>query len=215
MKQIREEVAEALVAANAVVFTPRHPITFKSGIVSPVYVDNRRLPYHPTEWHIVMKHLHRVIDALDLPLDVIAGVATGGIPHSAVVAYNMRKPSVFVRKEDKAHGTGSRIEGGDVSDCRVLLIEDMITTGGSSLSSVAALREAGAIVQDCMAIISYGFSESVEAFTEMGVRLHTLTHFAHAVQAAQQQGMLDKDDIQLVMDWLDDPHNWAKRQGIQ
>lgn len=202
-------VAQALLDIGAVGYTPDHLITFKSGIQSPVYVDNRRLPFHPAHWRIVIQAFAALIERQAIPFDVIAGIEAAGIPHSAALAYTLEKPSVFVRKQAKEHGTRSRIEGGSVAGLRVLLIEDLVTTGGSSLSGVAALREAGAVCEDCLAIISYGFDEAQTAFADASVRLHTLTSFNDILREAG-----DRFDRAVVQDWLADPHGWAERNGL-
>ena len=211
--RISETVARMLLEVGAVRFTPDQPITFKSGIRSPIYVDNRVLPYWPQHWRRVIVGFLMSIEAHGLDFDVIAGIETAGIPHSAVLAYTMHRPSVFVRKEAKAHGTQSRIEGGSVRDRRVLLIEDLITTGGSSLSGIDALRADGGIAQDCIAIVSYGFRDTVERFTEAGTRLFTLTSFPHILEQAMARELLGPDDATIVRDWLTDPHGWAERHG--
>ena len=206
---IESEVARALLEIGAVGFNPKQPITFKSGIESPVYVDNRRLPFHPAHWRIVIEGFRALIERDHIRFDVVAGIEAAGIPHSAALAYSSSIPSVFVRKQAKEHGTRSRIEGGDVANLRTLLVEDLVTTGGSSLSGVAAMREAGAVVEDCFAIISYGFAEARSAFDEAGVRLHTLTSFDDILKAAG-----DTIDQVTIQDWLRDPHGWAGRHGL-
>lgn len=205
MTTTQSQIAQALLDIGAVKFVPHHPITFKSGIVSPVYVDNRTIPFHPAHWHTVISGFQQIVAALDY--DVIAGIETAGIPHSAALAYSLNQPSVFVRKEAKQHGTKSRIEGGDVKGKRVILVEDLITTGSSSLSGVMALRDEGATVQNVIAIVSYGFQESAQAFEESKVRLHTLTTFTSILQAAG----FNTADEQIILDWFHDPHGWAGR----
>lgn len=210
MHLLPHEVARALLEANAIGYSTA-PITFKSGIKSPVYIDNRRLPFHPQHWRTVIVSIQRVLEAQATSFEVIAGVETAGIPHSAALAYTIRRPFVFVRKQPKDHGTQQRIEGGDVHDKRVLLLEDQVTTGGSSLSGVLALREAGAVVEDCMAITSYGFPEAMEAFTEAGVRLHTLTNFNVILEEAEKMGKFGADQLQNIREWLGDPRGWSER----
>jgi orotate phosphoribosyltransferase len=136
-----------------------------------------------------------------------------GIPHSAALGYAVGKPSVFVRKEAKAHGTKKRVEGGDVRGRRVVLVEDLVTTGGSSLSGVEALRAEGAVVEDCLAIISYGFAEAKAAFDAAGVRLHTLTTFEEVLESGTRAGRVSADDAASVRDWLRDPHGWVQKLG--
>jgi orotate phosphoribosyltransferase len=206
---IQEQVARALLEIGAVVFTPHEPITFKSGIKSPVYVDNRRLPFWPAQWQIVIEGLQQLIVAREITFDVIAGIAAGGIPHSAALAYTLKQPSVFVRKETKKHGTRGQIEGGEVSHQRVLLVEDMVTTGSSSLAGVEALRAAGATVKDCLCITSYGFAEAFQAFDAAGVRLYPLAPFSTIVIEASKMGLFNQDALTLIEAWMRDPHLWG------
>ena len=214
MKNLSQQIAADLAQIGAVKFTPNAPIRFKSGILSPVYVDNRIIPYHYATWEKVIAQFIHVAKHNCEPFDVIAGIATGGIPHSAVLAYQLKKQSVYVRKEEKEHGLKNRVEGGDVSQKQVLLVEDMITTGGSSLSGVTALRESGAMVNECVAIVSYNFPEAKTAFSEAKMTLHTLTTFPVILSEAQELGLVDDKTAHLVTDWLSDPHGWAKRQGL-
>ncbi len=208
----RLQVAQALLAIDAIRFSPQQPITFKSGIISPIYVDNRCLPFHPEQWRIVIEGFQSLILQRQLEFDVIAGVAVGGVPHSSALAYVLRKPAVFVRKEVKEHGKQQRVEGGDVSGKRVLLIEDLVTTGGSSLSGIHALREAGAIATDCVAIVSYGLEEAKTGFAAADVVLHPLTTFPVILEAAI--GRYTLQDIEVIADWLDDPYSWAQHHGF-
>jgi orotate phosphoribosyltransferase len=210
LNSIQEQVARALLDIQAVVFSPHAPMTLKSGIKSPVYVDNRRLPYWPAQWQIVIEGFQQVIAAENITFDVIAGIAAGGIPHSAALAYTLKKPSVFVRKEAKEHGTRGQIEGGDVSRKRVLLVEDMVTTGGSSLAGVDALRAAEATVTDCLSITSYGFVTASEAFASANVRLHPLAPFSTIVIEASKMGLFDQDALDLVEAWMRDPFHWGE-----
>ena len=207
---LQQSIAKALLEIGAVGFSPDAPITFKSGIRSPVYVDNRALIYHPRAWKAVVEGFRDIIATRALDYDVIAGVAVGGVPHSSALAYSLSAPSVFIRKESKGHGKGQRIEGGVVDGKRALLVEDLVTTGGSSLSAVSALRDEGATVTDLLAIVSYGFDEAVSAFSEAGVTLRTLTDFEALLDLAERQGQLDSLQVDLVRAWLADPHNWER-----
>jgi orotate phosphoribosyltransferase len=189
------------------------PITFKSGIVSPVYCDNRRFPFWPQEWAKVIHGFERLIAEKEIPLDVVGGVEAAGIPHSAALGFLMKKPSVFVRKEAKDHGTKKRVEGGDVSGKRVVLVEDLVTTGSSSIAAIEALRAEGAIVTDCLAIISYGFAEAADLFVQHGVMLHSTTTFESVLEIAIERGTIDAVGAVLVLDWLREPRGWAARHG--
>ncbi len=211
---MKREVARALLEIGAVGFSLEQPITFKSGIISPVYVDNRRLPYHPQQWYTIIEGFHALMEESAIPYDVLAGVAVGGVPHSSALAYALRMPSVFVRKEAKEHGKGQRIEGGEVDGNRVVLVEDLVTTGSSSLSGVEALREAGADVRDLIAIVQYGFAEAQENFANSNVNLHTLTSFDVILSEALGAGIFDSTQKAVLEDWFTDPHGWAQRQGF-
>jgi orotate phosphoribosyltransferase len=207
---LTQSIAKALLSINAVGFSLDSPVTFKSGIVSPVYVDNRQLMYHPSAWHTVIEGFKEIIHQQSLEFDVIAGVAVGGVPHSSALAYIMQKPCVFIRKEAKGHGKGKRIEGGDVTNKRVLLIEDLVTTGGSSLSGVEALRESDATLTDVMAIVSYGFTEAKDAFKEANLKLHTLTNFDTILDIALAENRFSQNEANTIRKWFDDPHGWGE-----
>lgn len=208
---MEQGIAQALLDINAVKFDADQPVVFKSGIKSPIYVDNRRLIYHPQQWKLVIQGFQHIIAQHQIEFDIIAGVETAGIPHSSVLAYTLQCPSVFVRKTAKTHGQKKQIEGGDIYDKRVMLIEDLITTGASSLASVNSLREEGAHVTHCLAIISYGFPEAVAGFQKANVHLHTLTTFAMILDTASNT--LHTADVNTISDWLRDPHGWAERHN--
>lgn len=208
LKAIQQQAAAALLDIDAVGFTPHAPVTFKSGITSPVYVDNRRLPFWPVQWHVVIDSLRELIALHAIPYEVLAGIAAAGIPHSAALAYALHVPSVFVRKEAKAHGTQSQIEGGDVDGKHVLLIEDLVTTGGSSLHGVEVLRAAGAMVTHCLCITSYDFAEAQEAFNAAHVQLHPLTPFAEIILEASKRGLFGEAELAILEAWMRDPHGW-------
>ncbi len=197
-----QKIAEVLLKIGSVGFVPNSPITFKSGIQSPVYVDNRRFPFYPKEWSLVIEAFAEKIKKNNINFDVIAGVEAAGIPHSAGLGFFLKKPSVFVRKIAKDHGTKKMIEGGDVKGKRVLLIEDLVSTGGSSLSAVSSLRNEGAIVEDCLVIVSYDFLEAKEAFKQNKVNLHTLTNFPTILSEAVKTNILKDDDLEIVKNWF-------------
>lgn len=209
-----EAVARALIEIGAVGFSAQNPIRFKSGILSPVYVDNRTLPYHPQQWHIIIEAFQAMIRKHEIGFDVIAGVAVGGVPHSSALGYALERPSVFIRKEAKGHGKGKRVEGGAVDGKTVLLVEDLVTTGSSSLSGVEALRDEGAIVDTLIAIVSYGFQEAFTNFENAGVNLKTLTNFQTILKIAKTMQKFSDDDYEIITDWFNDPHGWASRHSF-
>ena len=213
MSILETKIAQALLKIGAVGFKPENPITFKSGIISPVYVDNRRFPFYPKEWKLVIEGFQNLVSKDKIDFDVLAGIETAGIPHSAALGYVMNKSSVFVRKKVKDHGTKSRIEGGSVKAKKVLLLEDLVTTGGSSLAGVEALREDGAIVKNCLIIVSYGFKEATIAFAKAGVKLHALTNFSVILEEALKQNLFTQKQKVILEDWFQDPWGWGKRHG--
>lgn len=206
------EIAEQILEIGAAGFCVASPITFKSGIVSPVYCDNRRFPYWPVQWKHVIDGFARVIRETPVECDVIAGVEAAGIPHSAALGFAMAKPSVFVRKQAKEHGTKKLVEGGEVAGKRVVLVEDLVTTGMSSLAAIEMLRQEHAVVTDCLAIISYGFEEAERAFAKENVRLHALTSFAEVLSVGVASGRVSDADAASVGEWLRDPRAWGAKR---
>jgi len=204
---LNKTIAKILVELGAVGVTLEQPVTFKSGIQSPIYMDNRILPYYPAQWQQVIQGFEQLITEKSIQVDVLGGIAAAGIPHSSALAYQTQTPSIFIRKEAKGHGKQRRIEGGSVDGLRVVLVEDLITTGGSSLSGVDALRAAGAIVEDCLGIVTYGFSEAEQNFKDANVRLHTLTDFPAIVEVLRPT--LSDEVIQKIEAWRTDPYGWT------
>jgi orotate phosphoribosyltransferase len=198
-----EKIAKALISINAVGFVSDNPITFKSGIVSPVYVDNRKFPFYPEEWREIIIGFADIIKSKNLEFDIIAGVEAAGIPHSAGLGFYLGKPSVFVRKQAKDHGTKKMVEGGDVTGKKVLLIEDLVTTGGSSLRGVEALRTEGAIVEDCLVIASYDFKEARDAFIQAKINLYTLTTFPKILEEALREGKIKDEESKIIKEWFE------------
>ncbi|KKQ88107.1 MAG: Orotate phosphoribosyltransferase [Parcubacteria group bacterium GW2011_GWF2_38_8] len=202
------KVVKILLKIGAIKFSFENPITFKSGIVSPIYMDNRKLPFHPEEWKEVLEEMKNLIQENNLVFDIIAGVEAGGIPHSAGLGLLISKPSVFVRKKAKEHGTKSMIEGGEVKGKKVLLVEDLVSTGISSLASVKAIREEGGEVNNCLAIASYGFEEGEEAFKNEDINLISLVSFADIIKEAEKGKYLDEEKLSELKKWFSDPRAW-------
>ncbi len=205
------EIAEAILEIGAAGFCAAKPITFKSGIVSPVYCDNRRFPFWPVQWRQVIEGFAMTILETPIACEVVAGVEAAGIPHSAGLGLSMGIPSVFVRKQAKEHGTKKLVEGGDVTGKRVVLVEDLVTTGMSSLAAVEMLRAEGALATDALAIVSYGFAEAEEAFAKAGVKLHALTNFTEVLDVAEETGRVSDADSRSVREWLTDPRGWRPK----
>jgi orotate phosphoribosyltransferase len=210
MSEMSQNIARTLIELGAVVFNVNNPITFKSGMLGPVYADNRVWPFYPDKWKLVIDSFQQLIEQKRLQFDVVAGIESAGIPHSAVLGYMLKKPSVFTRKQVKGHGTKRMVEGGDVRDKRVLLLEDLVTTGSSSLLGVDSLRAAGATVEDCIVIVKYGFPEADVNFATKKVRLHALTEFRVIFQEAFEQKLISYEEKNIVEKWVSDPWKWTK-----
>ncbi len=187
----------------------KEPVRFKSGVLAPVYTDNRKLSSYPKVWHQVILDLAKLTKKKNIKFDVIAGIESAAIPHSAALSFFMKKPSVFVRKEAKGHGLKKRVEGMNVKGKKVLLIEDTISTGGSSISGVQALREDGAIVTDCICIVNYNFKEVITNFKKAKVKLHSLIPFTDIITEAVHMKYFSKDEGEEVSIWLKNPKKWS------
>ena len=197
--------------AGVLVLSPDAPIEFASGIRSPVYMDIRRLIAVPRAWEVVIEALSARLTGADLQPQVVAGVAVGGVPHSSAVAYRAGLPCSFVRKQAKQYGRGRAVEGAEVSGRRVALVEDAVTTGGSSLAAVAALREAGAEVTVCLAVAGYGFDETFAAFARAGVEFSLLVPFLDLLDVAADRGGFSEQALEEARRWWTNPRAWKPR----
>lgn len=210
-----KDVAEILLEIKAVTLSPGKPYRFVSGILSPIYCDNRLLISYPEKRERVVEHFIETIKERDLDFDVIAGVATSGIPHAAWVAEKLGKPMIYVRSSKKEHGKGNLIEGRMEKGDRVLVIEDLISTGGSSLSAVKAVEEAGGVVVACLAVFSYNMERANSMFKEAGCRLIPLSDFDVLIEVASEKEYINSEDRERALKWNKDPRNWGKEMGFE
>lgn len=208
MSNVNRDVAKALIEIGGVGIVADNPITFKSGILSPMYMDNRKFPSYPKQWRVVLDGFMANIKEQKIEYDVLAGIETAGIPHSAALGALLSMPSVFIRKAVKDHGTKKMIEGGEVVGKKVLLIEDLVTTGGSSLHGVRELRKAGAVVNDCLVIVGYELKEAKEAFEKERVKLTQLTNVNTILAVAEEMGKITEANKKIVSEWLKNPREW-------
>ena len=207
---IAREVAEYLLEIKAVVLNPEEPFTWASGIKSPIYCDNRKiLSYTKVRIYIKTAFADTIAEEFK-NCEVIAGVATAGIPHGALVADVLNKPFVYVRDKPKAHGMENLIEGELSKGQKVVVIEDLISTGGSSLKSVHALREAGAEVLGLGAIFTYGFAKSVTAFEEANCKFFALSDYPTLLEVALKQDYIKREERETLIDWYKNPEGWKK-----
>ncbi|TSC57405.1 MAG: orotate phosphoribosyltransferase [Candidatus Peregrinibacteria bacterium Greene0416_19] len=205
-----ERIAEFLLDIGAVKLSPTNPFTWTSGIRSPIYCDNRMIYSHPDAREVVVQALVSQVKSLHVAPDVVAGTATAAIGWAALVADRMHLPFVYVRAKAKEHGAKKRIEGDLKPEKHVAVIEDLISTGGSSISTALALREEGkATVSDVVAIFTYEFLSAREAAMEQKVALHPLTTITTLVQVAVGQNRITEKEAEMVRNFVDDPEHWA------
>lgn len=206
-----EQVAKILLELEAVKLNTKIPFEYTSGIKSPIYCDNRIVISHPKQRTQLIELFLETVKSLDF--DVVAGTATAGIPHAAWIADHLKKPMVYVRTESKSHGTRKRIEGGSVKDKKVLLIEDLVSTGGSASNAGLALREQGADITDCVAIFSYEMESATRLFSDAEIVLHTLCTFSVLLKVALEEGVIDEDARAAALKWHQDPEHWQPQSA--
>ncbi len=210
MESLEKIVAKQLLDVKAVKLSPENPFTWASGWKSPIYCDNRKILSYPAARKVVYEAFVEIIKERFKDVDVIAGVATGAIAYGMMVAEVMGKPFVYVRPKPKDHGTGAQIEGDLPKGAKVVVVEDLISTGGSSLSAVDALQKSGAIVLGMVAIFSYNFIKSRRAFEYANVELHTLSHYEALLEQAVEDNYIKPEDIEILKQWRINPETWGK-----
>lgn len=200
--------------SGAIRLSPDKPFTWASGYKMPIYNDNRLLlgkaEYRSFISQIFVKYLGSSVEHLD----VIAGTATAGIPHATTLADRLEKPLIYVRATAKSHGMGNQIEGPLTEGQNVLLIEDLISTGGSAINAVKAIRESGGIVDHCLCIFSYGFSEAQRRFDEINCTYRSILTFPDLLREAQSMRMLSNEQIESLNIWHKAPFKWAETKGF-
>ncbi len=207
-KESALKVAEFLLKIKAVELKPDQPFTWASGLKSPIYCDNRKTLSYPNIRTFLRQQFVETIEKHYSKPDVIAGVATGGIALGALVAQEMGLPFIYVRSEAKKHGLGNQIEGNLESGQSVVVIEDLISTGGSSLNAVTALREAKAKVTGMVAIFTYGFDKAKENFKTSKCKLHTLTDYESLVKQALNENYVNESQLAELKAWRANPEKW-------
>jgi orotate phosphoribosyltransferase len=210
MKSIEKIVAKQLLDIKAVKLSPENPFTWASGWKSPIYCDNRKVLSYPAARKVVYNAFVEIIKKNFKDVDVIAGVATGAIAVGMMVAEVLDKPFVYVRPKPKDHGTGAQVEGDLAPGARVVVVEDLISTGGSSLSAVGALEKSGAIVLGMVAIFTYNFIKSIRAFENANVELHTLSHYEALLEAAAEANYIKAEELDILKEWRLNPEEWGK-----
>jgi len=208
MAEIKRKVAGLLLQSKAIILEPTKPFTWASGWQSPIYCDNRVTLSYPDIRNYIKEAFTRMIRDLYPSPDLLAGVATGAIAQGVLVAEDMDLPFVYVRPSAKEHGRQNLIEGRLQAGQKVVVVEDLISTGGSSLKAVEALREAGAVVEGMVAIFSYGFQVAEENFRQAKVKLHTLTDYHTLIETALETGDIQAGQVALLEEWRKNPSHW-------
>lgn len=210
MNTLESIFAAKLLDVKAIKLQPNDPFTWASGWKSPFYCDNRKTLSFPELRSFVKVELTRLVMEHFAEADVVAGVATGAIAQGALVADLLGKPFIYVRSKPKDHGLENLIEGELQAGQKVVVVEDLISTGGSSLKAVEAIRSAGAEVVGMVASYTYGFPVAEKAFAEAGVRLITLTNYEAVVAQALSTGYIKEGDVELLHQWRENPAEWRK-----
>ncbi|MED3563850.1 orotate phosphoribosyltransferase [Bacillus xiapuensis] len=204
-------IAEKLLKINAVALKPNEPFTWTSGLRSPIYCDNRLTLSYPEVRRAIADGLSKLIVEKFPDAEVIAGTATAGIPHAAWVSELMNLPMCYVRSKPKGHGKGNQIEGKAEKGQKVVVVEDLISTGGSVITAVQALREAGCNVLGAVSIFTYGLEKGKEAFEQEGIAAASLTDFATLVETAIEKGYIGENDKDSLLTWSKNPAEWSKQ----
>ena len=210
MKSIKNQLAAKLLDIKAVKLQPQEPFTWASGWKSPIYTDNRKTLSFPRLRSFVKLELCHAIQEHFPEAEAVAGVATGAIAQGALVAEELGLPYCYVRPKPKDHGMGNQVEGELAKGAKVVVVEDLISTGGSSLKAVAALREYGVEVVGMVASFTYGFPVAEQAFAEAGVQLITLSDYEAVVEEAAKTGYIKEDEKMVLAEWRQSPSTWKQ-----
>lgn len=203
-------VAEKLLQVEAVKLNPENPFTWASGWKSPIYCDNRKILSFPYVRDFVKSELCNVIFEHFPNAEALAGVATAGIPWGALAADQLKLPFLYVRPKPKEHGLGNQIEGAYTAGQRVLVIEDLISTGKSSLQVVDVLKDAGVQIEGMVSIFNYGFDKAVQAFAAAGVQTKSLTNYPTLIELGIEKGLIEANVKETLMNWSKAPEEWGR-----
>ena len=210
MDLLKKEFASKLMKVKAIKLQPENPFTWASGWKSPFYCDNRKtLSYPDLRNYVKLELVHAVLENFP-EAEAVAGVATGAIAQGALVADELNLPFVYVRSKPKDHGLENLIEGELKPGMKVVVVEDLISTGGASLKAVEAIRKDCCEVVGMVASYTYGFDVAKKAFEEAGVKLITLTDYDHVVEQAKETGYIKPEHVEVLNEWRKDPANWMK-----
>jgi orotate phosphoribosyltransferase len=209
-----QKIAKISLEIGAIKINSKNPFTWASGYRMPLYNDNRMLLGNADHRSLIAEGMKAIIEKEGVSVDSVAGVATAGIPHATSLANLIKLPLIYVRSSPKAHGMNNQVEGILKPGQQVVVVEDLISTGGSILKAVDAVREAGGVVKHCLGIFSYGFPEAKERFQKSQCQLHTLLNLGSLLQFAVKEGYIASEEKQVVDTWMQNPFEWGKQQGF-
>ena len=208
------KLAKMALESGAIRLSPEKPFTWASGYKMPIYNDNRLLLGKAEYRSFISQIFSKFSEVSVNKMDVIAGTATAGIPHATTLADRLQLPLIYVRSAAKSHGMGNRIEGPLRQNQQVLVIEDLISTGGSAANAVTAIREAGGIVNHCFSIFSYGFTEATEQFNSISCEIQSILEFPQLLEVALSTQNLSTNDVETLQSWQENPFKWASNQSF-
>ena len=213
--QNSKELANIVLGIEAVKFNPETPFTWASGYRMPVYNDNRLLMGNAKHRMMIAQGFRSILEKLQTKTEVVAGTATAGIAPAATLADLIQTPLIYVRPAPKSHGLGNQIEGILKKGQSVIVVEDLVSTGSSSLKAIEAVRKAGGIVEHCLCIFTYGFQKSFDMFEQAHCQIHPLLTLETLIDCAKDSGTLNNNQILLLKSWQEDPFTWGTRHGFQ
>lgn len=203
-----KQIANLLLQIKSIKINVAKPFQWASGWVSPIYCDNRKTLSFPKIRNIIRGHFINLINEKFNNVEAVAGIATGAIAHSSLIADSLNLPLLYVRSAKKEHGLQNLIEGEIIPGQRIVIVEDLISTGGSSLKALDALRNSKCNVLGMVAIFTYEFASAVKRFNDARCELHTLSNYQTLIKSALETGYVSKEDIKLIERWHEDPENW-------
>ena len=207
---MKDKIAEILLELEAVKLSTEPPFKWTSGILSPIYTDNRVLMSFPKQREIVIDAFIKLIKKNRIEFDGVAGTATAGIPWAAWITQKLDRPMIFVRKKSKEHGMQNLVEGVIEKGKNYLVVEDLVSTGGSSINTINGVRQQEGVVTDCLSIFTYELESAKNNFELASVKLSELTNFTSLVNKAKQENHISEEQLNNILQWKDDPEIWGR-----
>ena len=209
-----QQLAKISLEIGAIKINPKESFTWASGYRMPLYNDNRMLLGNAGHRTLIAEAMKAILNKVGARIDTVSGVATAGIPHATSLANLIERPLIYVRSSPKEHGLKNQVEGILKPGQAVVVVEDLISTGGSAIKAIEAVREAGGVVEHCLGIFSYDFPEAKDRFEKSQCQLHTILNLDFLLKFAMEQGLIALEEKQVVDSWIQNPFEWGKQQGF-